>query len=71
MRERLTEALLDRLQPADRDQFVFDTMLSGFGYRLTPAGTGIFFVGKPRRTIGLRADISAAEAREKDREMLV
>lgn len=71
MRERLTEALLDILRPADRDQFVFDTMLSGFGYRLTPAGTGVFFVGKPRRTVGRRADLSAAEAREKAREMLV
>jgi hypothetical protein len=46
-------------------------MLSGFGYRLTPAGTGLFFVGKPRRTVGQRSDISAAEAREKAREMLV
>jgi integrase len=71
MRERLTESLLDNLKPTNRDQFVFDTMLSGFGFRLTPAGTGIFFVSKPRRTVGLRAEISAAEAREKAREMLV
>jgi len=42
---RLTEALLDGLTPSDRDQFLFDSLLATFGYRLTPAGRGIFFVG--------------------------
>ena len=50
MRETPHRSHLYIRRPADRDQFVFDTMLSGFGYRLTPAGTGVFFVGKPRRT---------------------
>src|SRR5262249_45523347 len=71
MQRQITEALINSLKPGDRDQFWFDTKLAGFGYRLTPAGTGIFFVGKPRRTVGLRAKISVTEARERAREMLV
>ena len=50
---RLTEALLDSLKPSDRDQFLFDAMLATFGYRLTPGGRGIFFVGKPRRRLAI------------------
>jgi integrase len=68
---RLTEALLDGLKPTARDQFVFDAQLGSFGYRLTPAGTGIFFAGKPRRTVGYRSDLTVAEARELARQMLV
>ena len=61
---RLTEALLDSLKRSARDQFLFDAMLSTFGYRLTPAGTGIFYAGKPRRTVGFRPPLKVAEARE-------
>ena len=67
MRAPITEALLKGLQPTNRDQFVFDTKLAGFGYRLTPAGTGIYFVGKPRRNFRAR---SPTEARELARQML-
>jgi integrase len=67
---RLTEALLDSLTPSDRDQFLFDAMLATFGYRLTPAGRGIFFAGKPRRTIGYRPPLKVTEARELAHHML-
>jgi len=67
---RLTEALLASIKPTDRDQFFFDAQLGSFGYRLTPAGTGIFFVGKPRRTVGYRPELTVAEARELGRQML-
>jgi integrase len=70
MRAHITEALLKGLQPTDRDQFVFDTKLSGFGYRLTPAGTGIYFIGKPRRNFAVRGSLSPADARELARQML-
>jgi integrase len=70
MRARLTEALLAGLKPSNRDEFVFDTVLGSFGYRLTPAGTGIFFAGKPRRTIGYRPALRVTEAREEARQML-
>lgn len=68
---RLTEALLDNLKPSDRDQFLFDALLATFGYRLTPAGTGIFFVDKPRRRVGFRPPLKVADARELARQMLV
>ena len=67
---RLTEALLDGLTPTDRDQFLFDAMLATFGYRLTPGGRGIFFVGKPRRTVGHRPPLKVTEAREHARQIL-
>jgi integrase len=67
---RLTEALLDSLTPSDRDQFLFDAMLATFGYRLTPAGRGIFFAGRPRRTIGHRPPLKVTEARELAHQML-
>ncbi len=68
---RLTEALLDSFAKTDRDQFLFDAMLATFGYRLTPAGTGIFFVGKPRRRVGFRPPLKVAEARELAGQMLI
>jgi integrase len=71
MRARLTEASIARLKPSDRDQFVFDSLLSGFGIRLTPAGRRIFFVGKPRRRVGHHPDLKADEARELARQMLL
>jgi integrase len=71
MRARLTEAAVTKLEPTDRDQFIFDAQLAGFGFRLTPAGRGIFFVGKPRRTVGYHPELKAAEARERARQMLL
>src|SRR5262245_56339366 len=70
MTVRLTEALIEGLTPADRDQFFFDSLLATFGYRLTPQGRGIFFVGKPRRTIGYRPPLKVSEAREQAHHML-
>jgi integrase len=67
MRTHITEAAIKALKPSDRDQFLFDTRLAGFGYRLTPAGTGVYFVGKPR--CNFRAP-SPAAAREQARQML-
>src|SRR5262249_14843066 len=50
--------------------FFFDSLQATFGYRLTPQGRGIFFVGKPRRTIGYRPPLKVAEAREQAHSML-
>jgi Arm DNA-binding domain len=71
MGTRLTESAVANLEPAPRDQFIFDGQLAGFGYRLTPAGRGIFFVGKPRRTIGYHPELKIAEARDRARQILV
>jgi integrase len=70
MPARLTEALLDDLKVTERDQFIFDSQLASFGYRLTPAGTGIFFAGKPRRRVGFRPPLKVTEARELAHQML-
>ena len=69
---RLTEALLDSLTPSDRDQYLFDTVITSFGFRLTPAGKGIYFVGKgPRHSVGYRPPLKLSPARELAAEMLV
>src|SRR5262245_5264312 len=67
---RLTEALLDSLTPSDHDQFLFDNQLATFCFRLTPKGRGIFYVGKPRRTVGYRPPLKVAEGREQAHAML-
>jgi integrase len=67
---RLTEALLDSLTPSDRDQFLFDSQLATFCFRLTPKGRGVFYVGKPRRTVGYRPPLKVAPAREQAHAML-
>lgn len=72
MSVKLTEAMLDSLVPSNRDQYLFDTVVASFGYRLTPKGKGIYVVSRnPRRTVGFRPDIRLAEARELAAQMLV
>jgi integrase len=70
MRARLTEAFVDALAPSDRDLYVFDTQLATFAYRLTPAGKGIFLIGKrPRRTVGHRP-MKVTDARTRASQIL-
>jgi integrase len=68
---KLTEALLDSLTPSDRDQYLFDTVVTSFGFRLTPAGKRIYVVGRnPRHTVGFRPPLRVTEAREFAAQML-
>jgi integrase len=70
MRARLTEAFVDALEPGDKDLYVFDTALATFAYRLTPAGKGIFLIGKrPRHTVGHRP-MKVSDARDKAARIL-
>jgi integrase len=72
MSVKLNEAMLDSLVPSGRDQYLFDTVIASFGYRLTPAGKGIYVVGRnPRRTVGFRPALRLTEARELAAQMLV
>jgi hypothetical protein len=72
MSVKLTEAMLDSLVPSNRDQYLFDTAVASFGFRLTPAGKGIYIVGRnPRRTVGFRPALRLTEARELAAQMLV
>lgn len=38
MKQHITQALADRLKPRTRDYFIWDTELTGFGVKMTPAG---------------------------------
>jgi integrase len=66
---KLTEAFVASL-PTQRDRILFDSQLSGFGIRTTPAGTKIFvaqaYVNGRKRRIGLgrHPDLSVSKARE-------
>jgi integrase len=66
---KLTEASVASL-PADRDRILFDSQLSGFGIRTTPAGTKIFVAqtyvnGRKRRvSLGRHPDLGVSKARE-------
>ena len=66
---RLTDALVAALRPTARDQFQFDSLLSGYGVRVTPAGIKILFGQgrngrKVRHTVGRWPELKVAEGRE-------
>jgi integrase len=73
--QKLSNASVEALEITGRDRVVFDN-LSGFGIRITPAGTKLFFVqaraaGQKRRyTIGAYPAMKVAEARDAARAML-
>jgi integrase len=73
--QKLTEATVAALE-AGRDRVIFDSLLSGFAIRVTPAGGRIFIVQtwaagvKRRLTIGTSPAIKVAEARDAARVML-
>ena len=79
--KRLTKRMVDSLQPAKRDLFVWDCELAGFGLKLTPAGRRIYVVqyrlpGVGRRmaarrfTLGEHGPLTVDEARKFARKVL-
>jgi hypothetical protein len=44
MEARITKRLVDQVAPAERDLFVWDTSLRGFGLKVTPTGSRIYVV---------------------------
>jgi len=50
MRAKITKKKVDELQPSDRDVFLWDTELRGFGCKLTPKGSRVYILqyGKQR-----------------------
>ena len=73
MRGRITSQEVERLNAADRDQYIWDFELPGFGVKVTPAGSRVYLVqyrlggrkGRTRRiTIGRHGSITAEAARE-------
>jgi integrase len=73
---RLTEIAVELLQPDGRDVLYLDSLLAGFGVRVTPTGTKLFVArarvaGKPVRvTVGRHPGMSVAEARREARNAL-
>jgi integrase len=70
--KRITKAALDGLEPSDRDSFLWDDRLAGFGCKVTPKGSKVFIYqyrlggrGSPvrRYTIGKHGALTADQAR--------
>jgi integrase len=70
MTERLTDGAIANIEPAAKDIFRFDRLLSGYGVRVTPAGARILFVQarfagrKIRHAVGRWPDVKVAVGRE-------
>jgi integrase len=82
MRKRITKRVVDSLTPGDRDCFLWDTDLTGFGCKVTPAGRKIYVLqyrtkrqnwkGAPRRlTIGKHGELTPDQARKLAAELLL
>ena len=75
MRQKITKTAVDSLKPEARDAFLWDTEITGFGCKITPAGRKVYILqyrtenqdsGKaPKRvTLGKHGDITADRARK-------
>ncbi|WP_082543610.1 tyrosine-type recombinase/integrase [Sphingomonas sp. Leaf339] len=76
---KITKRSVDALQPKDRDEFMWDTDLRGFGVKITPKGTKTYIVqyrmggrstGTSRWTIGQHGAWSPNSAREEAERIL-
>ncbi|HXV24496.1 MAG TPA: Arm DNA-binding domain-containing protein [Alphaproteobacteria bacterium] len=72
LRGRITSLIVESLPRADRDQYIWDFDLPGFGVKVTPAGSRVYLVqyrkggrkGQTKRiTIGRHGSITAEAAR--------
>ena len=75
MKRRITKSLVDRLKAGPRDAFVWDTDVTGFGVKVTPARRKVYvlqyrlrnqsFKTAPKRiTLGKHGDLTAEDARK-------
>jgi integrase len=74
---KLTKRVVDALQPGERDVFVWDNELHGFGVRVKPSGAGAFIIqyrtetGRTRRfALGRKGTLTPDEARRMARDQL-
>ncbi|MBF0615176.1 MAG: tyrosine-type recombinase/integrase [Magnetococcales bacterium] len=74
---KLTKRIVDAAQPGDKDVFMFDEDLTGFGLKITPAGRKVYLVqyrfqeNKKRATIGAHGSPwTVDQAREEARRLL-
>jgi hypothetical protein len=71
-RDKLTKTTADKAKHGQRDAFISDSDLPGFGLKITPAGRKVYvlqyrFLGQlRRRAIGRRGEhLTPAQARER------
>lgn len=57
MRAKLTKRLVEAVEPTQRDQFVWDTELPGFGAKVTPKGRRTYLLQYSRRNRSRRLTI--------------
>lgn len=66
---KITKRLIDSVEAGDKDQFIWDDELSGYGLKITPAGKKVFVVQyrigrrSRRMTIGMFGPLTADQAR--------
>lgn len=69
--QRLTKRIVDAAQPSQKDLYVWDSSLTGFGLKVTPTGRKVYLIqyriGKRTRrvTLGVHGSITTEEARQK------
>jgi hypothetical protein len=82
VRQRITKRLVDALGPDSRDVFVWDKDLTGFGVKVTPAGSKVYLLqyrtrtqtwkSAPKRvTIGKHGDLTPDQARRMAADLLL
>ena len=75
MRKKITKTAVDNLVPGPRNAFLWDTEITGFGCKITPAGRKVYILQyrtegqdsrkAPKRiTLGKHGDITADKARK-------
>lgn len=76
MRAKITKTAVDNLKPGSRDAFLWDTEITGFGCKITPAGRKVYVLQyrtegqdsrrAPKRiTLGKHGDITTEVARQR------
>lgn len=72
----LTKTFVDKIKPAAKEQFFWDTSLPGFGLRVWPSGRKVYVAqyrlrGQTRRqNIGRHGTVTVQQARDRAREIL-
>ncbi len=76
---KITKGIVDKIEATDKDAYVWDSQLKGFGVKTTPAGRKVYLVqyridgrsGRTRRvTLGTHGTITADQARTEAQALL-
>jgi integrase len=76
---KITKAQVDSVDPRNKDRFVWDTELKGFGLKVTPAGSKVYILqyrkggrgsSTQRVTIGRHGPLTAEQARKEATRLL-